>query len=73
MPRRARRPLRSALAVVLAASLCAGGLSGCTQPPALTKVELDAQKLPTKHPKLSEKQKTMCRSCHREQPAIKQK
>ena len=68
-----RRPPRSLIAVVFVATVSVGLLAGCNQPPALTKVELDAGKVPTKHPKLTEKQKADCRSCHREQPAIKKK
>jgi hypothetical protein len=45
-------------------------LPGCSMPAALSKTELDAAKLPEKHPKLSaEKEKAGCRSCHRELPA----
>ena len=66
-----RRSLRSPFAVAFVAAACVGLLAGCNQPPALTKIELDAGKLPTKHPRLTEKQKSNCRGCHREQPAIK--
>ena len=73
MVRSAGRLPRSLLALALVATACTGLLAGCNQPPALTKAELDAGKLPSKHPKLTEKQKTQCRSCHREQPAIRRK
>ena len=68
-----RRSLASLLAAAFVATACAGLLGGCNQPPALTKVELDAGKVPTKHPRLTEKQKSDCRGCHREQPAIRKK
>jgi hypothetical protein len=67
---RARRTtLRLLLGCVLAVlSLLA--LPGCSMPSALSKAELDAAKLPEKHPPVSaEKEKAGCRSCHREQPA----
>jgi hypothetical protein len=64
-----RRPL--SLSFALVACLCAGMLTGCNAPPALTKAELDAGKLPNHHPKLTAKQKASCRTCHHEQPAIK--
>jgi hypothetical protein len=66
----ARRRAMRALALLLAAALAAG-VCACSPPPALTRVELEAKKVPGKHPKLSEKQKQNCRSCHREAPAIR--
>jgi hypothetical protein len=66
----ARRAAMRSLALLLAAALAAG-LCACSPPPALTKAELDAKKVPTKHPKLSDTQKQNCRACHREAPAIR--
>ncbi len=58
-------------AVALVAALAASGCVGA--PPALLKAELDAGKLPKKHPKLTAEQtQAGCRSCHKEQPPIKQ-
>ena len=68
----ARRPAIRATSLLLALVVSVG-LSACSPPPALTKTELEAKKLPkTKHPKLSEKQLQNCRSCHREAPAIRE-
>ena len=61
--------LRCAVALMLAMS--AASLSACSPPPALPKAELDAKKLPQKHPKMTEVQKKECRSCHKEAPAIR--
>jgi hypothetical protein len=62
-------------------SLLAGGLlvavslltvTGCRMPPALSKAEIEAAKLPEKHPTVSaERLKAGCGSCHREAPAVK--
>jgi hypothetical protein len=72
--RSARSISRSLLAFAFVAAACTGMLTGCSQPPAISKVELDAAKLPKKHPKLTPKQVASgCRSCHREQPPIKKK
>jgi hypothetical protein len=57
------------VALVLASAVL--GMSGCGAPPALTKAQLDAKKLPQRHPNLSATQKQNCRSCHREAPPIK--
>ena len=72
---RSTRPIsRSLLAFALVAIACTGMLTGCSQAPAISKVELDAAKLPKKHPKMTPKQLAAgCRSCHREQPPIKKK
>jgi len=62
------RPMRAAFAAaLLAVSLT---LAGCI-PPALTKAELDAKRLPVHHKKLTAVQRADCRSCHREQPPIR--
>ena len=64
-------PTGRVLGVLLAAAILLA-VSGCAFPPALTKAELDSGKFSDKHPKLSaEKQKAGCRSCHREQEAVK--
>lgn len=67
----ARRTLaRPLLGCVLVVSLM--GLTGCSLPPTLSKAELDSGRMSSKHPKISaEKQKAGCRSCHREQAAVK--
>ncbi|HEY5540053.1 MAG TPA: hypothetical protein VIL41_01215 [Coriobacteriia bacterium] len=59
--------------LVVAAALVAAslGMVACSPPPALTKAQLDAEKLPKKHPKLTDAQKKNCRGCHREAPAIR--
>lgn len=68
--RRANRTLVAAAVVAMVA--CVPVLGGCKPPPpALTKAELDAAKMPEKHPKLAKLPENGCRSCHREQPAIK--
>jgi hypothetical protein len=54
-------------APVAIACACALAVTGCNQPPALTKTELNAAKLPPKHRKLDPKLASRCRSCHREQ------
>ena len=55
---------------MLLAAVSLLGVAGCSFPPALSKAELDAIKLPDKHPPVSaQKEKAGCRSCHREQPA----
>jgi len=72
--RRTNLVSRSLLALTFVAIASTGLLAGCNQPPAISKVELDAAKVPKKHPKLTEKQLAAgCRSCHREQPPIKKK
>lgn len=68
--RRFARPLTSALLVVWTLSM----LTGCGLPPALSKADLDAAKLPEKHPTITTEQvKAGCRSCHREQETVKQR
>jgi len=65
------RRLLNALGLLLAATALIG-VSGCSLPPALAKAELDANKMPEKHPPVSaQKVKDGCRSCHREQQAAK--
>lgn len=59
------------LALALAVALCAGALAGCNKAPALSKVELDAAKMPEKHPKVAPDVASNCRACHHEQPAIR--
>jgi hypothetical protein len=72
--RSARSISRARLALAFVAIACTGMLTGCSQPPAISKVELDAGRLPKKHPKITPKQVAAgCRSCHREQPPIKKK
>ncbi|MEI7814803.1 MAG: hypothetical protein WCJ13_08425 [Coriobacteriia bacterium] len=67
---RLRRP-HNTLGLVLAATALLA-VVGCSLPPALAKAELDANKLPEKHPPVSvQKAKDGCRSCHREQQAAK--
>ncbi len=44
--------LAARVALALVVALSAGVLSGCNQPPALTKLELDEGKLSEKHPKV---------------------
>jgi hypothetical protein len=62
----------SLLACALLASASLLTVAGCRMPPALSKAELEAAKLPEKHPTVSaEKTKAGCGSCHREAPAIK--
>jgi len=74
VPRFTRPVSRKLLALALVAAACTGVLAGCSQAPAISKVELDAAKLPKKHPALKPEQVAAgCRSCHREQPAIKKK
>ncbi len=69
---RDRRNLACRLISCLLAVAAFAALAGCSFPPALTKAELDSGKLSDKHPKLSaEKTKAGCRSCHREQEAVK--
>jgi hypothetical protein len=51
--------------------MSAGALAGCNKAPALSKTELDATKLPAKHPEVAPKVASDCRACHREQPAIR--
>jgi len=64
------RPL-GALGLLLA-SVALLSVVGCSLPSALSKAELDANKLPEKHPPVSvQKAKDGCRSCHREQQAAK--
>ena len=58
--------------VALTVAMSALSLTACSPPPALPKAELDAKKLPQKHPKMTEVQKNDCRSCHKEAPAIRQ-
>jgi hypothetical protein len=67
---RVARPLLRYL-MVLALALSAVSLTACGPPPALPKAELDAKKLPKKHPKITATQKKNCRSCHKEAPAIR--
>lgn len=67
------RSLAIRLALSCVALACAGALAGCSQPPALTKAELDGGKLSKKHPQVDPKVASNCRKCHREQPAIKKK
>ena len=64
------RPLLRYL-MVLALALSAVSLTACGPPPALPKADLDAKKLPKKHPKITATQKKNCRSCHKEAPAIR--
>ena len=46
--------------------------AGCSMPPALSKIDRDSNKRPTKHPPVSAaKEKAGCRSCHREQEPVK--
>jgi hypothetical protein len=59
------------LIVGLTLAFFAIGLTGCNPPPALPKAELDAKKVPEKHPKMTETQKKDCRTCHKEAPAIR--
>ena len=59
-------------AVALTFATSSLSLTACAPPPALPKAELDAKKLPQKHPKMTEVQKNDCRSCHKEAPAIRQ-
>ena len=70
MPRPARRTGQR-IALVALALACAAALTGCNQPPALTKAELDAARMPAKHPKVAPELAKDCRTCHREQPAIR--
>jgi len=59
--------------VVALILVCTAPLGACTKPPpALTKAELDAAKMPEKHPKVEPMPEKGCRSCHKEQPPIKQ-
>lgn len=60
------------IVLVLALAVFAGTMSGCKQPPALTKAELEEAKMPEKHPEIDPKIAMDCRKCHREQPAIEQ-
>ena len=65
---------RALLALAFVAVASTGVLTGCSQPPAISKVELDAARMPKKHPALKPAQVAAgCRSCHREQPPIKKK
>jgi hypothetical protein len=58
------------LGALLATALLLG-VAGCSMPPALSKTELDSNKMPTKHPPVSAaKEKAGCRSCHREQEPV---
>lgn len=69
------RPLHSSLArivLLLVVAVSAATLSGCKQPPALTKAELEEAKMPEKHPEIDPKIAMDCKKCHREQPAIEQ-
>ena len=63
------RAVRFALVAMLLGVVL--GMAGCGMPPALTKAQLDSKKVSSNHPKMTEKQKENCRSCHREAPAIK--
>ena len=69
------RRFASRLSLIACALLASAALltaTGCKMPPALSKAELEAAKLPEKHPTVSaEKTKAGCGSCHREAPAIK--
>ena len=67
--RTAPHPLRVALASMALVGCLA--LAACSPPPALPKAELDAKRLPKKHPKVTEQQRQDCRSCHKEAPAIR--
>jgi len=58
-------------AVALSLAMSAMSLTACSLPPALPKAELDAKKLPQKHPKMTDAQKQNCRGCHKEAPAIR--
>jgi len=64
------RPFGRAAGVLAALALVAA-LTGCNQPPAISKTELDAAKMPKKHPAVAPELVKECRKCHREQPAIK--
>ena len=67
-----RHPARLLISALLAISSLSM-LTGCGLPPALSKADLDAAKLPEKHPTMTAEQtKEGCRSCHREQEAVKQ-
>ena len=67
-----RRPARLLIAALLAVSALST-LTGCGLPPALSKAELEAAKLPKKHPAMTAEQtKAGCGSCHREQETVEQ-
>jgi hypothetical protein len=68
---RTPRSLGTRIALILLAGVCAGALTGCNQPPALTTLELDSGTLSKKHPKVDPADASNCRKCHREQPAIR--
>jgi hypothetical protein len=71
--REARTVTVRALAVALLAFALLGVAACAPPPPAISKAELDSNKLPKKHPVLADEQvKAGCRSCHREQPPVKQ-
>ena len=60
----------SLVTALVVASL--GTLTGCSLPPAISKAELDATRLPEKHPNVpAKKQEAGCRGCHREQAKVK--
>jgi hypothetical protein len=68
----ARRQIIRLLLGCLLTGVSLLALPGCSMPSALSKAELDAAKLPEKHPKVSaEKTKAGCRSCHRERAEVK--
>jgi hypothetical protein len=50
------------VALVLGASMM---LSACSQPPVLTKAQVDSKKLSKKHPKLTAEQLKDCTKCHK--------
>lgn len=71
-PRRSGKVVRArGTRVVVAGILVAASLmlSACSPPPALTKAQLDAKKLPKHHPNIGEAQKKNCRGCHKEAPS----
>jgi hypothetical protein len=62
----------SALAAAALALALVGPVGCAPPPPAISKAELDSNKLPKKHPVLADEQvKAGCRSCHREQPPVR--
>lgn len=65
------RALAARLGRVVVGAALAAALTGCNQPPALTKAELDTGKLSKKHPKVAPDVASNCRACHREQPPIR--
>ena len=59
----AARGSRAVLVGVLIASSLA--LSACSSPPVLTSAQVEAKKLPKRHPHLNAAQMKNCKSCHK--------